>query len=139
MSIVPQQEKHDALHKSGKKKKFHKTDGEQRCHVGQSRKISVLCKEGLTIKDTLMPLSKSGFVFHVQGSELMHIAGMFLQNTSASSGAPCVKRRPICSTVGLTWQKLACCEVDFRREFLPTLTPHFYLLEFSFLCCFWIL
>lgn len=37
MSIVLQQEKHDALHKSGKKEKFHKTDGEQRCHVGQKQ------------------------------------------------------------------------------------------------------
>lgn len=61
----------------------------------KSRKISVLCKEGLTIKDALMPLSKSGFVFHVRGSELMHIAEMFLQNTNASSRAQCVKGRPI--------------------------------------------
>lgn len=37
MSIVRQQEKRDALHKSGKKEKFHNTDGEQRCHVGQKQ------------------------------------------------------------------------------------------------------
>lgn len=137
VSIVPQQEKHDALHKSGKKKKKRQT----KCKgvtLANSRKISVLCKEGLTIKGALMPLSKSGFIFHVRGSELMHIAGMFLQNTNASSRAQCVKGQSIISTIGLTWLTLARCYRDFRGEFLPTLTPHFDFLLLWFLCRFWI-
>lgn len=78
-----------------KKKSFTRQMENKGVTLAKSRKISVLCKEGLTIKDALMPLSKSGFVFHVRGSELMHIAEMFLQNTNASSRAQCVKGRPI--------------------------------------------
>lgn len=66
----------------------------------------------------------------------MHIAGMFLQNTNASSRAQCVKGRSIISTRGLTWLTLARCDRDFRGEFLPTLTPHLDILLLWFVCRF---
>lgn len=89
-----------------KKKSFTRRTKNKGAMLANSRKMSVLCKEGLTIKDALMPLSRSGFVFHVQGSELMHIAGMFLQNRNVSSRAQCVKGRPTIFTVGPTWWTL---------------------------------